>query len=253
MKYLEIIKTIDDEWEWYIGKLYTYIIENSIKHPIKTIVELGPGYKYKIANTLKDINFNGVLYIIDNNIDVLNFVKLKYKEILPNCTIICINGDFLEAINQLPEEIDLFISNHPIDDLMINEYIIRQNLDDKYINNVDLLSKYWNTLCQNQQEINEIINIIYNKFITFFNIIKCKTVIIAQYNSNAFLTNNSLMNYYVHQCLIQLKQSFYLLENDLYYYRPFDNDIRYNYKELLENTQNLDNWLIGTYNRKEVK
>ena len=38
---------VDDEWEWYIGQLFYKLIEK--KSNINCVVELAPGFKYKIA------------------------------------------------------------------------------------------------------------------------------------------------------------------------------------------------------------
>ena len=67
----------DDEWEWYISKLFSKIIEKISKDKIKNVVEIAPGFRYKIAYALKEINFNGKLYVIDTNTEVLKYVNEK--------------------------------------------------------------------------------------------------------------------------------------------------------------------------------
>ena len=48
----------------------------------------------KIAYALKDLGFQGNLYVIDTNTEVLEYINEKYNSILPNAKIICINKSF---------------------------------------------------------------------------------------------------------------------------------------------------------------
>ena len=71
----------DAEWEWYIGQLYSKLIKNLFIKRINCVVELAPGFRHKIADALKELDFKGTIYVIDNSSDVLTYVKKKYKEI----------------------------------------------------------------------------------------------------------------------------------------------------------------------------
>ena len=113
----------DDEWEWYIGQIFSRLIENVCKFKIKNAVEIAPGFRYKIAYALKNINFKGTLYVIDTNKEVLEYVAEKYKAIIPNSKIVCINNNFEHSFADVPNEIDLLLSNHCIDDMIIAEYM----------------------------------------------------------------------------------------------------------------------------------
>ena len=134
----------DDEWEWYIGQLFSRIIKNVNKINIRNVVEIAPGFRYKMAYALKETNFNGNLYVIDINTEVLKYVNEKYKLLLPNAKIICINKEFKNAFNDIPEEFDLLLSNHCIDDMIISEYM--QNYYNKNLNSgnfKNMLTKAW--------------------------------------------------------------------------------------------------------------
>ena len=177
----------DDEWEWYIGQLFSRIIKNVNKTNIKNVVEIAPGFRYKIAYALKEINFNGKLYVIDTNTEVLKFVNEKYKLLLPNVKIICINKEFKNAFNDIPEKIDLLLSNHCIDDMIISEYM--QNYYNKNLNSEnfrDMLTKAWIELGREPIKINEISNRVFLTFKNFFSNKKINTIIISQYKSNLY-------------------------------------------------------------------
>ena len=159
----------DDEWEWYIGQIFSRIIENTHKSEIKNVVEIAPGFRYKIAYALKNIDFNGTLYIIDTNNEVLEYVNEKYKSMLPNAEIICINKDFEYSLNDIPNELDLLLSNHCIDDMIISKYM--KNCYNKNLNNEhfkDMLTQAWIELGKDPQKVNEISNEIFFIFQRFF-------------------------------------------------------------------------------------
>ncbi len=47
--------------------------------------------------------------------------KEKYKEFLPQSNIICVNKTFENCFEDIPNEFDLLLSNHSIDDMIIAE------------------------------------------------------------------------------------------------------------------------------------
>ena len=69
----------DDYFEEYMGLVYSRIISENKLDKLNTVVEFAPGFRYKIAHALKNINFKGTIYIIDSNKSVLEFVINKYK------------------------------------------------------------------------------------------------------------------------------------------------------------------------------
>ena len=242
----------DPEWEWYIGKLYSKLISDFINDNIETVVELAPGFRHKIANALSDINFKGTFYVIDSSKDVLDYVNKKYQEFIPDAKIITINCNFEEAIAKLPKNIDLFLTNHSIDDMIIAEYSnIKYNLG---VNNESLnenLLQMWSDLYNDKIKRKEISDSIYLMFKRLLEEKEIKYSIISQYKSNSyFLGKSNLIDEITCECFNKIKQ-LYLVDNDkidnsLNYY-PFGiDDERYNGKYLTYNTQNSKNWIVGT-------
>ena len=240
----------DEEWEWYISKLYNRLIERFCASSINCVVELAPGFRHKIALALKETNFNGTIYVIDNSRDVLDYVEDKYKEILPDANIICINKDFKDSIELLPSNIDLFLSNHSIDDLIISKY---SNISyNKEVNNEILLKNLlssWEKLYTDKKK-NNIIDEVVNEFKKLFESKNIKLVIMGQYKSNSYYLNQqTYMDYITNDCFNKIKQ-LVIMDNDLVddalSFYPFGyNDKRYNYKELTDNTQSSKNWIVG--------
>lgn len=240
----------DDEWEWYIGTIFTRLIENTHKSNIRNVVEIAPGFRYKIAYGLKDINFQGNLYVIDTNSEVLEYVKEKYKEIIPNAKIVCINKSFEDAFNDIPEQIDLLLSNHCIDDMIIAEFM--QNYYNKNLSNEnfkDMLTEAWIELGKDIAKIEEINNKVFSTFEEFFLCKQIGMVIMSQYKSNLYFKDKfKEMDEITESCFNKIKQLIKMDDeyiNQILDFYPFGDDERYRGKELLDNTQNAKNWIVG--------
>ncbi len=244
----------DAEWEWYIGQLYYQLIKNLYKDDIKCVVELAPGFRHKIADALKETNFTGTIYVIDYSEDVLNYIQEKYKEILPKANIICINKKFEDSLELLPNDIDLFLSNHSIDDLIISNYSnseYNEECNNELLFN-DLL-KMWKKLYYDKKSVDSISSKVLGDFISLFNNKNIKMVIMSQYKSNSyFLGKSNYMDEIVDECFNKIKQltdTDDKIINKLLDFYPFGKeDERYNGKYLIDNTQNAKNWIAGKIN-----
>ncbi len=245
---IEEIK-VDDEWEWYLGQLYFKLIENMPKP--KVAVELAPGFRYKIALALSELGFDGTLFVIDANKDVAEYIKFKYKQILPNAKIECICKTFEKAIDVLPQNIDIFLANHVIDDLMLESYVNKSYYNQLLSNNKDR-ERYlsvWNNFSQDKKSIQEITNELNKTFVKLFNEKNVGKVILSQYKSNLFYQGqDECIEKIVRKTFDNLKAFFYFDDwaKEALTFHPFGEDERYLGKELLENTQNIDNWIVGS-------
>ena len=229
----------DAEWELYIGCLISKILENK---NINIAVELAPGMKIKGAVALSKINFNGTLFVIDDDKDVCKFIKEEYSKILPNIKLIILDEKLETAINKLPINIDLFLANHVVDDLIIAEY------SKNYTQDRLILNKYWDELA-NSNELFFIKQRILYQFFNLFKSTNIKYVLMSQYESNVFMKNKNanlisdeVFNYI--KLLLNL-EDLSVLEN----YYPFGDDERYLLPDLLSNVQNKENWIFG--NKKD--
>ena len=241
---------IDEEWEWYIAQLFFNIAKNCKLLP-KVVVEIGPGYRHKIAIMLSQIGFEGELIVVDNNQNVLGFVGQKYTELLPKAKITCINQSFENAIELLPQNIDLLVANHIVDDMLLEQYISKTKyntmLDQAFF--ADSFANLWEQFSKDKHQVEKCIDFVYA---TFEKLVKNKQVdfaIISQYKSNLFLKDKSLpMEQITQMCFNKIKTLFdcddKIIDKYLDTY-PFGDDERYLGKELLDNTQNAKNWIVG--------
>ncbi len=211
------------------------------------------GFRYKIAYALQEINFSGDLFVIDVSEDVLKYVKDKYCEILPDANVICINKNFEDSFEEVPEEIDLLLANHCIDDMIISNYLEGKGMygEDE---SKDVITNAWISLGKDQQKTQEIIEKIYDTFNGFFNKKNIKLVLMSQYKSNLYFKEDfEEMDRITEQCFNKIKN---LTDTDdqqlnqMLNFYPFGNDERYMGEELLINTQNAKNWISGKIKNK---
>lgn len=244
----------DDEWEWYIGQIFARLIKNAHISNIKDIVEIAPGFRYKVAYALKEVSFEGNLYIIDTSTEVLKYVEEKYKEILPNARIIGINKSFENAFEDIPNEFDILLSNHCIDDMIIAEYMNNYNKNLNSENFRDMLTEAWIELGKESAKINAISNKVFSTFEKFFSNKKITTIIMSQYKSNLYFKDEfKEMDEITEECFNRIKELI-IMDNEyinkILDFFPFGDDERYRGKYLLDNTQNAKNWIVGKYKRQ---
>ena len=216
------------------------------------------GFRYKIAYALKEIKFKGNLYIIDTNTEVLEYVKEKYKMLIPEAKIICINKNFEDAFNDVPNDFDLLLSNHCIDDMIISEFM--QHYYNKNLNNdnfKDMLTEAWIELGKDKTKIDEISNKVFSTFEKFFLDKKIGTIIMSQYKSNLYFKDEfKEMDEITESCFNRIKQLIAMdseYVNKILDFYPFGDDERYRGKYLLNNTQNAKNWIVGKIKYKIEK
>ena len=242
----------DDYFEEYMGKVYSQIINKNELNKVNSVVEFAPGFRYKIAYALKNINFNGTIYIVDSNRSVLDFVEKKYKEILKDANVIGICSDLKESIDLLPKNIDLFLANHSIDDMIVSKYLENKRLEAAF-NNVkeskDILLNCWEELKENDKCLSSIIDVIYNELSDFFLKVHPKFIIMSQYKSAYYMKQKNYVEELSKGLFDKLKS---LINTDVnllkealdFEFEDFDVAKNEGFS-LKENIQYYDNWIAG--------
>ncbi len=250
---MSIIKE-NNNYEQCMGNVYYEIINSFLFGKISSIVEFAPGFRSKISYALEKLGFDGTLYVIDSNEKVLDYIKEKYKKIIPKANVITINLDLANSINVLPKQIDLFLSNHCIDDMIINNYIEANNLQnifDNKENTYEKLNNYWIDLNNNEELLNILINKAYIDLSNVFKTISFKLIVISNYKSWFYYKINNIPEVQAFKVLELLKNNF----KDIYEIDNILKEIEFNHDEKLDGTASIDdnilnkeNWLVGTYN-----
>lgn len=175
--------------------------------------------------------------------------------IIPQAKIICINKNFENSFDDIPNEFDLLLSNHCIDDMIIAEYM--QSCYNKNLNNEnfrDMLTQAWIKLGKEAIKVDEISNKVFSIFEKFFSNKKINTIIISQYKSNLYFKDKfKEMDEITEKCFNRIK-NLVTMDNEyinkILDFLPFGNDERYKGEYLLDNTQNAKNWIVGKYNNE---
>lgn len=240
-------------YEKCMGNIFYEIINHFFPNKISSIVEFAPGFRSKIPYALEKIDYDGDLYIIDSNEKVLEYVKSTYSKIITKANIITINLDLVDSLTVLPRNIDLFLSNHCIDDMIIGKYIEMKNLQSLFDNNsntYESLNNCWLELNNNTQVLNNIINNVYEDLTKLFNTISFKMIVISNYKSWFYNKINNIPELYASKVFKLLKANFNHIYdiNDILKRIDFVNDeVLANAPSLEENILNSDNWIVGSF------
>ncbi len=251
---MKIINDVFDYFEEYMGEVYYHILKANNLTDIQTVVEFAPGFKWKIAYTLRNIDFKGTIYIIDSNKSVSEFVKNKYQEILPDSKIVTISKDLLESINELPQNIDLFLANHCIDDMIISRYLKGKNLEDAFNNTEEsknILINCWNELKEEDNVLYDINENVYNDLIIFFERINFGFIIMSQYKSAYYMNQKNYVEELSRMIFNRLKKKIdtnidVLKEALSFDFEDFDAALNEGFS-LKDNIQFYDNWIAGRF------
>jgi hypothetical protein len=251
-----LIEDYNIKFEKYVGKIFYRIIRKHKISDINTVIEFAPGFRFKVAYALKKLKFKGTLYVIDTNEKVLDFVKNKYQEILPNANIICLDKNLIDSIDLLPNNVDLFLSNHCIDDVLISKCLKEEEAKSVFNNEEgakQLLINTWNRI-NDTQELIEYKKSIRDEFKMFFENIKFRFIVLSHYKSIYYSNQNNYIEESTRDIFLSLKEKIYT-DNTI-----IDKAMNFNQKEffiplesiehnLKNNIQNSNNWIAGVYNK----
>ncbi|MBR3891377.1 MAG: hypothetical protein IKJ30_04845 [Bacilli bacterium] len=242
----------DDYFEEYMGKVYSRIIKSNNLNNLNSVVEFAPGFRYKIAYALRNVNFNGTIYIVDSNESVLNFVGEKYKEILKDAKVVTIQSDLIESVNMLPNNVDLFLANHCVDDMIVSKYLEEKKLEDAFNNTSDskgILLNCWEELKENDRILSFLHKKVYEQIMTFFLKINPKFIIMSQYKSAYYMKQKNYIEELSKEVFDRLKKH---IDTDVlklksaldFDFEDFDAALNEGFS-LKENIQYYDNWIAG--------
>ena len=134
--------------------------------------------------------------------------------------------------------------------MIISEFM--QNYYNKNMNNdkfKDILTEAWIALGKDERKINEITSKVFSVFEKFFRDKKMKYVIMSQYKSNLYFKDEfKEMDEITESCFRRIKELIIMDDeylNKILDFYPFGDDERYTGKDLLDNTQNAKNWIVG--------
>ncbi len=112
-----------DNWNKHIGQIWEDLFL-SVSLPLNgVVIEVAPGDVPKVGIGLTNINFHGTLIIIEPEKESAKKISALYKKLLPKAQLIVMDSKLDDVINRLPKNVDLIASNHPLDDMLVGEYL----------------------------------------------------------------------------------------------------------------------------------
>ncbi len=183
-------------WNKYIGTIWHSIFRKTKINKEGVVVEVAPGSTIKVGNGLADYGFKGTLYIIEPNVPALNTIERQYKKLLPEATIISVPLKLDDAICHIHEdEIDIVVSNHPLDDMIAGNALSKKEFDQLFTNHYDEdkiedTRKLWNKLVHNFDILFSSVETTIKNWEGVALILEPKFLAISQYKSYFFKKNN---------------------------------------------------------------
>ncbi|MFA6301749.1 MAG: hypothetical protein WC627_01270 [Legionella sp.] len=236
-------------WDEYMSAVWVSLLKKSNYHAQMTIVEIACGSSLKIAKALMQLNFSGVLYLVDPCTATLSSTLAQCKTLVPHAQIIPVAQTLLASIPLLPKTTDLIVSNHPIDDMIIG-YLAKheESVFNWELNAPGILSKqllyHWSEFAKDKKSLPKITQKIIKAWQQVLNSLNYARLIISQYPS-AVLRNQGLddLNHYAALIFAELKPTVSSL-NDHEIQNCLNQFENFNDKHIGLEVLNAKNWLL---------
>lgn len=181
------------QWNNTVGKIWRDLISQTHLPPNGVIVEIAPGAVPKVGLGLSQINFHGKLFIVEPERKSAKHILSAYRELLPFADIILINQRLDDAIDILPTDINLVVSNHPLDDMIAGESLTQSQFQtffsDHYSSPAEATQSLWNKMESSPLQLNQFKVNIQESWYRVLKSIKPTSLIISQYESYFFKSN----------------------------------------------------------------
>lgn len=115
-----------DRWNGWLGSAWTRLLRSQGLSLRGTVVEIGPGFTDKIARGLAALNFHGTVVLVESNELAGAWAFERYRCLLPEAEIILVRRPMPEARIPHKHSVDALLSNHILDDLILNASLPRE-------------------------------------------------------------------------------------------------------------------------------
>lgn len=109
-----------DRWNGLLGCAWTRLLRSQGLSPAGTVVEIGPGFTDKIGRGLAELGFRGTVVLVESNELAAAWAIQRYRCLLPKAEIILVRRPMPDAKIPCSLSIDALLSNHVLDDLILN-------------------------------------------------------------------------------------------------------------------------------------
>lgn len=115
-----IVNSIDDGLVHYMADIWHGFFKYYKIKSKNTVIEVAPGTSAKIGLALEKCQFEGKLFVIEPSKLAGKIIKEKYERFLPKADLRFFDCSLAEALEELPQQPDFLVSNHPLDDMLLS-------------------------------------------------------------------------------------------------------------------------------------
>ena len=117
---LETLPIVADDWNLRIGTIWAELLSAHGVDRDGLVIEVGPGFADKVGLGLAAHGFGGTFYVVEPNAAAREWVKERYRRLLPEATIVTVADPIPLAVHFLPARVDALLMNHVLDDLVLH-------------------------------------------------------------------------------------------------------------------------------------
>lgn len=114
-------QTQQEPWDRIVSEIWRAALKCLDIHACRTMIEIGPGTSAKVANAFACLDYRGHICILDASSNAISVMREKYQQACPGAVIQTIEGRLNKTFHLLPENLDIVIMSHIIDDMMLWE------------------------------------------------------------------------------------------------------------------------------------
>jgi hypothetical protein len=180
-----------DKWNEHIGSIWFNMLSQVPLNKEGIAIEIAPGNVSKIGRGLAQYGFKGTLYIIEPNYFSLGEIIGQYQELLPSVNLMPVNRTLRAAVNLLPKNPDIVLSNHPLDDMIIGDILTTPEFDKFFTNHYDKCSieetkLLWEIFKERPESLKQSLQNILSDWLFLIRKLNPKNIAISQYFSFFF-------------------------------------------------------------------
>jgi len=156
------------------------------------VLEFASGSVPKIGLGLAKYGFKGTVHVLEPERQSLIDVTKAYRELLPNALIIGQSIKINDMEYNYFNNMDAIVSNHPLDDMIIGEYLEKEEFqnffNDHYNSSIEYTDEAWSRMIK-ENKLVSCLNSVVNQCCSLIHF-NPKHLIISQYKSYFFESYN---------------------------------------------------------------
>lgn len=243
-----------EAWDEYMSEVWKSLIQPMGLNKKSVVIEIAPGTSTKIALALRRLDFCGTLWIVEPAAEIASEIVAKAQAILPEANIRLVMQYLVDAIHELPKNIDLIVANHVLDDMLIaqgtsNPDIKKELFEwttDRKGTLEEVFRQSWEIMMASQYTIHQAQQSVYDDLLSAFTVLSPQHVIFNQYASLVLNYHQMQSLNHCAQEILQCLKKQYLGRSmeDEFLQRTLNEHKNYNDAQIGNEVLNAKNWMV---------